>query len=338
MELHAEGVRRVGHQASLFFHEDIERRETLRQLRLTGSESLWALLARCRSEQPDVINVHTHSAPAWIWARRTNLIASRVVVMSYAADEPAVVLEKPRDVLRKLRVAVPARASFPLADGIWCVNQEDVEYYARTYHVARRRLGRFPHAVADSFYVSTPSLDRRPERLLFVGSFIFRKGVDVLARALERVVRERPSVEVVLAGTQSGADNVRERLTDEVRSRTVIYDTVNDAELRELYRTSSLLLVPSRREGLPISMLEGLACGCPVLAAANSGMLDTIVDGHNGWLETSFEPSRWAERILALLADPEALSMASHGAELTARAFRIEDVAREVLAWYARLP
>jgi glycosyltransferase involved in cell wall biosynthesis len=203
--------------------------------------------------------------------------------------------------------------------------------------VARRRIGRFPHAVADSFYAAEPPVDRHRARLLYVGTWIHRKGIDVLTAALERVVREMPEVEIVLAGTVAGDSDVRGNLAPEVSSRTRIVPLADDAELRELYRSSSLLLLPSRREGLPITMLEGMACGCPPLAAANSGMLDTVEPGDNGWLEVSFDPERWAARVLELLRQPERLERASRGAALTAEQFRIETVARAVHGWYERL-
>ena len=80
-----------------------------------------------------------------------------------------------------------------------------------------------------------------------------------------------------------------------------------------------------------------MACGCPPLAAANSGMLDVIEPGTNGWLEVSFDPERWAARIEALFADPEALARASAGAAVTATAFRVDRVAKNVAAWYESL-
>jgi glycosyltransferase involved in cell wall biosynthesis len=337
MELHAEGLERLGESATVLLAEDVQGFDTMKSWRAPGARMLLSLRDRYRAERPHVVNVHTLCAPAWIAARRSGLVDAKIVVMSYAADEPAIGWREPRDLLRWARVAVPARSTFPRADGIWCVNQEDAEYYVGTYGVERRRIGRFPHAVADSFYPAEPAIHRHPARLLYVGTWIHRKGIDVLTAALDRVVRERPDTEIVLAGTLSGDAEVRPHLSAEVSSRTRIVPQADDAMLRELYRGSSLLLIPSRREGLPITMLEGMACGCPPLAAANSGMLDAVTPGENGWLEVSFDPERWAARILELLARPESLERASRGAFESAERFRIETVARDVRTWYQAL-
>jgi len=337
MELHAEGLGRLGARATVFLDEDLVRFPPALGARLPGARTLASLLERNRAERPDVVNVHTIAAPAWIAARAAGLVSSRIVVMSYAADEPDIVLREPRDVLRWARAALPARAAFPRADGIWCVNQQDVEFYVGTYGVPRARVRRFPHAVADSFFEPTNAPARNPKRVLFVGTWIHRKGIDVLASALALAVRQVPDLDVVLAGVQRDERSVLESLSPELAARTRVIEVADDARLAELYRTSSLFLVPSRREGLPITLLEAMASGCPALAAANSGMLDAVEPGVNGWLEVSFDPVKWAERIVEIVRDPGALARASDGARRLAGAYRIDRVTPDVLRWYGEL-
>lgn len=337
MELHAEGLRRAGHEATLIFSEDVVGFEPLLQLRAPGLRSFLALRSRYRKERPDLVNVHAACAPGWIAARRAGAVSAKIVVMSYAADEPHIGLRRPRDLLRLANAALPARATFRDANGIWCVNQQDAEYYVANYGIQRSRIGRFPHAVSDMFF-SIDSDSTRPARLLFVGTWIVRKGMDVLTEALDRVVAALPHVEITLAGTLSGEARVRSTLSAAVSRQTRVVDVATDRELAELYATSTLLLLPSRYEGLPISMLEAMACGCPTLAAANSGMLDVIENGRNGWLEPSFDPARWSERICYLLQRPDELAAASRGARILAQAFRIDTVAKNVIEWYRSLP
>jgi glycosyltransferase involved in cell wall biosynthesis len=339
MELHAEGLEMLGHQATLLFSEQLGARCFERPWsRLSGARSLSMLASRYGEELPDVINVHTQCAPAWLLARRAGLIKAKIVVMSHAADEGGIAWTSPRDLLRWLRVAAPARATFRSADGIWCVNRQDVEFYVAKYGIERHRLVCLPPAVKPIFYEAAASGQLRSSRtLLFVGTWIHRKGVDILCAALERVVAKVPGVHLVLAGTLSGEARVRADLPTKLAERTLIVDSLGDAELAALYRTSSLLLLPSRREGLPLALLEAMACGCPALAAANSGMLDVIEPGRTGWLETSFDPDAWAMRILDLLSRPTELEAASDGARRKSQAFRVEAVAARAISWYSQL-
>jgi glycosyltransferase involved in cell wall biosynthesis len=217
------------------------------------------------------------------------------------------------------------------------VNRQDVEFYVSEYSVERARVRLIPHAVGDEFFDSSDPPPRDPRQVLYVGTWIARKGVDVLAAALERVARTRADLRIVLAGTLVGEEVVRAGLSPDLQARVRVVDQATDRELRDLYRTSALLLVPSRREGLPIGMLEAMACGCPALAAANSGMLDVIVPGDNGWLETSFDPERWATQLGRLLDAPDELARASRRAAARAVDFRIESVTEQALDWYRNL-
>jgi len=335
MELHAEGLRRLGERASLFFEEDLGQGSAEHiSPRLPGLRSFLALRELRAREPPDVVNVHTQSAPAWILAARSGLLRSRVVVMSYAADEVGLTIERPRDLVRFLRVAVPARSTFRFADGVWCVNRTDLAYYRDEYGVSDEKLVCLPHAVADEFYREGADEERNPKQILFAGSWIQRKGTDVLVSALERLVADMPELKIVFAGTLVEESVLEAQLPAAMRPHVRTFCTIDDAALARLYRQSSLLLLPSRREGLPIVMLEAMACGCPALAAANSGMLDVIVPGTNGWLERSFDPARWAARCRELLNAPALIERASRGARETARSFRIEAVARAARDWY----
>jgi glycosyltransferase involved in cell wall biosynthesis len=108
-------------------------------------------------------------------------------------------------------------------------------------------------------------------------------------------------------------------------------------ELRSLYDHSTLLLLPSELEGLPIVLLEAMARGCPSLAAANSGMRDVIQDGRNGWLLETRDPQVWAGRAGALLSEPATLARAGAVARTFAERFRTATVARQAVEWYESL-
>jgi D-inositol-3-phosphate glycosyltransferase len=113
---------------------------------------------------------------------------------------------------------------------------------------------------------------------------------------------------------------------------------LDDDGLRRLYHESALLLVPSRLEGMPFTMLEAMACGTPTLAAANSGMRDAVVEGENGWLLSTFEPKAWAAKVIELLASPSRLRAASDSARAHAESFRLRPLSEAALSWYDSLP
>ncbi|MCA9288175.1 MAG: glycosyltransferase, partial [Phycisphaerales bacterium] len=96
-----------------------------------------------------------------------------------------------------------------------------------------------------------------------------------LAIAAARLARKP----IVIAGTGSEEPTLR-RLA---ASDAIFLGRVGDEQLRGLYRASELLVFP-QIEDFGITAVEAQACGCPVLARAAGGALDTVIDGVTGGL------------------------------------------------------
>jgi len=338
MESHADGLRQFGHAAEVFCSEDFGITGSANIDRhVSGLRSMKALLGKVRAESPDVMNVHTLIAPAWIAAQQMGLLGkTKVVVMSYGADERVISRRSGlRRLVQLLGLTIPARAMLPRATGIWCVNAEDREFVLKRYGLSERRVAVIPHVCGGLFY-DPPASDahRASMHLLFVGSWIPRKGIAILSSALPQLISKRPDLRVTLAGTMVEERTVRTSFPGSAQAAITVHPQASPLELRELYRMGTLLLVPSEVEGLPIVLLEAMASGCPSLSAANSGMADIIVDGENGWLLSTREPAIWAERIESLLQDPSALRRAGQGARATAERFRSDRVTADAVAWY----
>jgi glycosyltransferase involved in cell wall biosynthesis len=337
MLLHARGLEELGVRVTLGFAETCAR-TGLQNIdnRIPGARLLAGNLRELRRDPPAIINVHSACAPAFIVARRAGLLRSAVVVMSYAADQRGVHLFPPRPFgtpLRFLRMHVPMRLTMASADAIWCVSRQDVDYYILRYGVAPERVTFIPHAIEDSFF-TPPDVPRNPRQIAFVGTWIYRKGNDVLSAAMQEIVRHTTDLKLVVAGTMGQEAEIRSAMSGVPPDRLRVDPRLDDTGLRALYAESALLVVPSRLEGMPFTMLEAMACGCPTLGASNSGMRDAIGDGFNGWLMDTFDPGAWAARIMALFATPERLRAASLHARERANAFRLRPLSEATLAWY----
>src|SRR5262249_42926700 len=95
--------------------------------------------------------------------------------------------------------------------------------------------------------------------------------------------------------------------------------------LAELYPRLSVLLIPSRSEGLPNVALEAMAYGIPVVAAAVGGLPEIISDGETGFLAPSGEAHELAQKIIALIENPSLRrTLGVRGREVVALRFSLE--------------
>jgi glycosyltransferase involved in cell wall biosynthesis len=120
-------------------------------------------------------------------------------------------------------------------------------------------------------------------RILYSGSLIKRKGVDLLANAFRRLGHTCDNVALSLVGTgplRSLMENVLRPLGPRVR----FHDFVHWDDLPRFYAQGDVLCAPSRYDGWGLVIPEGMAAGMPIIATDHMGSaLELLEPGRNGW-------------------------------------------------------
>lgn len=165
--------------------------------------------------------------------------------------------------------------------------------------------------------------------LLCYGRFdVYQKGLDTLLHAFARIARERPGVELRLAGRGKDQERVRELARElGVAERVRIVPDVERAEVLALFSGALALLMPSRLEGLPMVPAEAMAAGVPVVAASVGAVPEVVDPPRGGILVPPDDPEALAAAALRLLDDPAARAAVSASARESARRFSWDAVA-----------
>ncbi|MBI3166665.1 MAG: glycosyltransferase family 4 protein [Anaerolineales bacterium] len=139
--------------------------------------------------------------------------------------------------------------------------------------------------------------------LVSVGRLVYEKGHEFLVDAMSLVSREDPRA---IAGI-CGAGPLREQLQRQVESlglqgRVKLLGQWDS--IPELLAASDVFVLPSRWEGLPMALLEGMMAGLPVIAARVEGVDEVVRPGEHGLLVPLESPAELAQAILQLLRSP----------------------------------
>lgn len=181
---------------------------------------------------------------------------------------------------------------------------------------------------------ATPIPDRRPLVTCLARHFPV-KGVDVLVEAFPRVLESVPGAGLLLVGGGPDHDALIAR-AQALGIRGEVTFTDRQTNPAPYLAAADLVVLPSRREGLPVSALEAFALGRAVVATDVGGTPDVVQDGTTGWLVPPEQPEALADAIVAALSEPEERARrAREGRELVARSYssaamidRIEDLCR----------
>ena len=151
----------------------------------------------------------------------------------------------------------------------------------------------------------------------YAGIFFGRKKVIELCQAFgmlcDRFRKESrtaalPVLYLAGRGQPGYVDSMNQALcSHEVRDRTTFFADINTPdEMRRFYQGLDLYIMLSTREGLSVSMLEAIACGCPSMILSPWGD-DAIVDGETGLRLSSPQPEYVADQIYVAMQDRERL-------------------------------
>jgi glycosyltransferase involved in cell wall biosynthesis len=170
--------------------------------------------------------------------------------------------------------------------------------------VAEDRVSIIPNGV-DAGRFSPPRDGEREPVILYVGSFIERKGIRYLLSAAPDLLRILPGYRIELIGEGPQEPQLREmvRLSG-VSDRVVFRGFLSQDEVRDAMQRARIFVLPSLEEGLGVVLLEALACGTPVVASDVGGIPD-IVTRDVGALVPPADPSCLRDAIVRILRSPE---------------------------------
>lgn len=139
-------------------------------------------------------------------------------------------------------------------------------------------------------------------RIGTIGRLEEQKGIDVLLDAFADIAREEPGAELVVAGDGSLRTDLERRASGLGLAGSVRFaGTIDD--VAPLLASLDLFVLASRWEGLPLTLLEAMAAGVPIVATSVDGSAEAVRSGVDGLLVPPDDPGALARAILASLHD-----------------------------------
>jgi glycosyltransferase involved in cell wall biosynthesis len=168
----------------------------------------------------------------------------------------------------------------------------------------------------------------------YVGRLAPEKGLDVLISSIPGIVKHFPNARVILVGDGP----IRHHLAD--LAQTLGIDTNVKflgvrRDMADLYRAMDILVLPSRDEGFPMTILEALAAGKAVVASSVGQIPRVIRDHETGLLVQPGSRQQLAEAIVELFRSPELMDkLRLQGKHLVDQEFTAEAMAKKYLEQY----
>ena len=177
-------------------------------------------------------------------------------------------------------------------------------------------------------------------RLIFVGSDWLTKGLEVLIRALGRLVPQIPDLTLLVVGEcpDPGSRRVFTAIRQEgVQDHVSFAGRLDKADLARHLWHADVLVLPSRREALGVAIIEAMAAGLPIVASDVGGIPEVVGDSHAELLCPPGDDEALADRIRRVICDTELRRQMAAAAVRRAGEFEVEVMAETYRRLYLRL-
>ncbi len=310
---HAAELTKRGHAVDCWFLEDVLKRPA-KSKRFEALIFARGVSRRIRREPKkyDVVNLHAPWGCAYgMWRRKSRNAGAPPYVLTMQGSEERYV-EAMRQEERKGRAW-----NFRWKNRIWhrAYHQTMYDYSIKTADYGavanreawicaelkyKRAPGLFwfvPNGVEERFFCEREFPEKASCDLLFVGTWLDRKGVYYLADAFGLVAKKIPGIRLTVAGCSVAPETVRGLFAAELRERVNVIPFVKREDIKAIYEGHDIFVFPSLVEGMPLTLLEAMATGMPVVTTNTSGMADVVENEVNGLLVPAADAERLAEGI-----------------------------------------
>lgn len=261
---------------------------------VAAARSLRSVHRELRRWRPDVVNLHYLEGQVAYFLLLRPMFGYSVVLSAHGSD---------------VLVMTQGSRSLPWlitrGDALTAVSQPVADRVGAFSGVQRDRLRVIPNGIDLGFWAEpSPIRDARHGcTIVSIGRLHPVKGHDVLLEALLLLRASVPTARLVLIGegTQEQALREQAQLTG-LEDAVVFAGHLTSHEVRDWLRDADVFALPSRSEGMPLSLLEAMATGIAPVATAVGGVPDVLLAG-TGLLVPPEDPSALAEALTRVLAD-----------------------------------
>ena len=175
--------------------------------------------------------------------------------------------------------------------------------------------------------------------ILYVGRLVVDKGVPVLIEAVDLLRQQGIAAELTVIGDGPLEEMIRRDLTRRGLNEHVhLVGPVPSDEVIEYYQRADVFCLPSFAEGIPVVLMEAMACELPIVATEITGVPELVEDGVSGYLVTPGRPDLIADRLARFTSPALRRRFGAAGRAKVEESFDITKIGSQLTDVFALLP
>lgn len=202
------------------------------------------------------------------------------------------------------------KLSFRLVDKVIAITPWELGYLNK-YIKEKEKISVIPNGTDKIFFEKIKKNDfkkkygiKEKKLVLFFGRLNPTKGPEMLAKTAINITKKRKDIAFVWVGPDEGkAEEVKE-LIKPYKNMKYLGPLRDKKEVAKMYQASDVYVLPSYREGLPLTLFEAMASGLPIVASPVNGVPYEMTSDENGFFSDYGDLDSLEENILNILDHP----------------------------------
>jgi glycosyltransferase involved in cell wall biosynthesis len=183
--------------------------------------------------------------------------------------------------------------------------------FLKKYGAKKEKIINIPNGMSNDFFKKIKNNNFKKKHrikkhfVLFFGRLNFTKGPEQFVEIAKIILKKRKDIDFLIIGPDEGMkEEVLRRINNEKKIRLI--PSIRDRkEIIKMYQSADVYVMPSYREGLPLTLFEAMASGLPIIASPVNGIPYEITNKKNGFLIPYKKNKQFAEKIELLLDNPQ---------------------------------
>jgi len=216
-------------------------------------------------------------------------------------------------------------------------NQHDLNYFIDNQLASKNQCVLIPSSGVDVDKFKPASRTKGTPLVVLPARMLWDKGVKEFVGAAELVKQSGMKARFALVGDvdEGNPSSIPSEQLQEWQDQGAIEWWGWQEDMVSVYQQASIICLPSYSEGLAKSLIEGAACGCPLVASDIPGCREVVENGLNGFLVPPRDVQALAEALLSILSDKELmLKMGAESRKIAVSGYSVQKIVAETIKVY----
>lgn len=291
---------------------------------------IWLFFSSLKTIKKYRINiVHCHGTKEAVIVGLVAKLLRKKIVYTVEGDPVLEIFYSPRNysTLDKIVLKFSWMLGLKLADIVVGCSKWMAKYLERRYGIKAVGI----HNPID--YERFSKINKHGSSIVCIARFEKVKGLEILLKAIAKVVKDFPETKMILVGGGSEEKSLRELAEKLSISKNVEFQPFRP-DVEKVLEDAAIFVLPSIYEPFGMAAAEALASGIPIVVSRTGGLREIVEENVNGFSFTIVDWRELSEKLLLLMQNPELRREISRKTRNSAKKFSPENIASKYFQIY----